>query len=720
MAEKEQPSRAGASAGDAGKQSSSPTPDLWMLKWLQLQRTDLVDGIQHVVPAILDHLVQRGCVSPLRSAVYQEVMSDSTVDVQKARKLLDWLCAQPASVFWSFQHAISQCGLPKETADRLAVSDKEMRKLVESVKELSLAEKLTLMSCHSVLKAREELLKFYRSRDELTMSAGLAKGTTMSMDKILVNICLLSSEEAKKAFEDPSFASERDLQRSEYLFSEVLQFGPSFLSLEGVFKAKQQGQKDPHKVVAAGGAGCRKSTCFTRKAPHEWAVGRLWEQFALLFCLELRDKSVWKAKTLPELLKLHQLGLSEDEQEEVRLFITCNPDKVIIVCDGLDEGSINKSSMLWSILQGNCVGMPSNLRLVVTSRPCMAANELSESTSYQGVEVVGFSKEDVVSFTHKYLGEESSKKLLSLLHNQPSIASMMHTPLFCLLICDLFREDQDLPFRRTEIFKKVVVAVLRRYAKAHGLKASFREVSKAPPELRELLLRLGKVAFEGLQKKQMYFTAEELEEAGLATEALELGFLTQAENGAFLEPADAFIFFHLTLQEFLSALYVTSHVLKTREDLAMLLRKARLHDGHLSLFWVFVAGLLSGDLVKELLNAICLSIEEPTSMLSFLSSSPVTLTLCRCFAESCLGRNGSRLASVGGFLKDEIFIFHCQSLSLSDCTAISTVLQCHIESQGLQRIDLSHCSTTDAALALLLPGLLCCKSIQRFTFPSII
>ena len=231
------------------------------------------------------------------------------------------------------------------------------------------------------------------------------------MDKILVNVCLLSTEEAKKAFEEPSFSSQKDRERCEYLFSKILQGQPLLLDLKEVFKAKREGEKDPYKVVASGGAGCGKSVCFTRKAPYDWAVGDLWEQFALLFCLELRDKSVWQAKTLPELLKLAQLGLSPEEQEEVRQFITNHPDKVVIVCDGLDEASVDefKGGMMWSLLQGKCVGIPSSLRLVVTTRPCSTARELLQSTSYRGVEVVGFTKEDVSLFARKYLGEETGQ-----------------------------------------------------------------------------------------------------------------------------------------------------------------------------------------------------------------------------------------------------------------------------------------------------------------------
>ena len=331
---------------DSGQDTlSSETPDLWMLRWLQLYRKRLLDSMQNVVPIILDYLVDKGKIDPLRDA-YQEIMLDTTTNVQKARKLLDWLATQPPEVFWSFQHAIRQDRLRTEAVHGLAVSDKKMRELCEQVNDMSLPEKLNLMRCRSVLKAREELQQFYRSRDKLLMNTGLAKGKTMPMDKILINVCLLSSEEVKKAFEKPSFSSRQDQERSEYLFSKVLQSRSSSFTLDEVFKAnsKTDDEDFPDKVVATGGAGCGKSVCFTRKAPYEWASEKLWKQFALLFCLELRDKSVWQAKTLADLLKLAALGLSMEEQEEIRQFITNHPDKVVIVCDGLDEGSIDESS----------------------------------------------------------------------------------------------------------------------------------------------------------------------------------------------------------------------------------------------------------------------------------------------------------------------------------------------------------------------------------------
>ena len=394
----------------------------------------------------------------------------------------------------------------------------------------------------------------------------------------------------------------------------------------------------------------------------------------LLFCLELRDKSVWKAKTLPELLRLAKLGLSAEEQEEVPLFITHHPNKVAIVCDGLDEGSVDESSFLWHLLQGNCVGVPSHLHVAVTTRPCIAASKLSQSLSYQGVEVVGFTKEDVALFARKYLGEVHSTKLLSCLDKQPSVAGMMHAPLFCLLVCDLFQEDQKLPSRKTEVLEKIVVALLHRYAKAKNIELSFDDVAHATAKLRKMILGLGKAAFQDLQKKQMYFTDVELDSAGVPAEALELGLLTKSESTNFWK-RDECAFSHLTLQEFLAAVYVSCEVLQTDGDMARLLEKVSFTDGHLSTYWIFLAGLLQGKFAEVLLRSLSQSIGDHGRDMDF-----VRLLLYRCFAECHLGRSGSPSASVGNVLKrqqwpqsplNSIWV----PLSTSDCDSVCTVLR---------------------------------------------
>ena len=543
-------------------------------------------------------------------------MLDTTVPLQKARKLLAWLATQPSDVFWSFQYAIRQDCLQTEAVHRLAVSDKEMRDLMERVKNISLPETLDLKICRGVLKAREQLRKTYRSRDELLMSAGLAKGKTMTMDKILVNVCLLSSEEVKNAFEKPLFSSHQDRERCEYLFSKILQGQPSFLTLEELFKSKRRGEKDPDKVMASGGAGCGKSVCFTRKAPFDWATGELWQEFALLFCLELRDKSAWQAKAPADLLKLAQLNLNAKEQEEVVEFITDHPDKVVIVCDGLDES-----------------------------------------------------------------------------------------------ICDLFRDEQKLPSRRTEIFQKIIVALLNRYAQKRDSYVPFQDWTDAPASLLELVIGLGKVAFQGLQKKQLYFTDVELIKAGMPLEALELGLLVKSESTNFWKLSE-YTFSHLTVQEFLAAWYVSSEVLRADADMAKLLVNVSFSDGHLTTFWTFLAGVLEGRWIEALLSEALSGMAG--SHLDYWSRHNHRLQLYRCYAESMLAQSGFPSASINKLLNDYQVKYVHVSLSVSDCAAICTALQSHPQTERMHTVHIVECNMHDAGLSQLLPGLLRCNSIKSF------
>ena len=689
----------------------SPSPKIWMLKWLHIRRGGLLDGLQNVAPAILDHLVQEGHIDPLRSAVYQEIMSDATVPLQKARKLLDWLSSQPSTVFWTFQQAICQSGLPEEDVQHLVVSDKEIRELTDLVKSgMSVSDKLSLTSGRSVLNTRETLQKFYRSRDKLLMSAGLAKGKTMTMDKILVNICLLSTEEVQKAFEERPCGSSQEQGWSNYLFAKISKNQASLLGLEEVFRAKEDDEAAPEKVLVTGGAGCGKSTCFTRKAPYEWAYGRLWKQFVLLFCLEFRDKSVWKALTMGELLKLARLGLSPEEQEEVLEFVTSHPEQVVLICDGLDEGSVDEGSLLWSLLNGNCAGITTGLRIIVISRPCDSASDLSQSDSFRGVEVIGFTNEDVAVFSQKYVGADKAAQLLACLEKQPFLAGLMHAPLFCLLVCDLFKETGDLPSRRTDIFEKIVAAILQRYAKARGIKVPFKTVAHAPASLRALIMSLGKLAFDGLQEEQLYFTDVKLEEAGVVTEALQLGFMMKCESTEFWK-RDEYTFSHLTMQEFLAALYASSEASRRGGELGKLAVQVKFKDSHLDTFWVFLAGLLDGDTTEAVISRL------PKTRKGPISNAFRTLLIYRYLDESYLGRTCSPSHFFGRFLKRGGVSFERIPISDDSCALISRVLQCY------RGIDIplalfSACSLSDEGLAQLLTGLQSFKSIRYFHIPK--
>ena len=165
--------------------------------------------------------------------------------------------------------------------------------------------------------------------------------------------------------------------------------------------------------------------------------------------------------------------------------------------------------------------------------------------------------------------------------------------------------------RRTEAFQKIVAAILHHYAKARDFKVPFQNWTDAPTSLKELMIGLGKAAFQGLQKKQLYFTDAELFKAGMSLEALELGLLVKLDSTSFWK-RDEYTFSHLTLQECFAAPDVSGEVLQTDADLTKLLEKMHLYDGHLTMFWIFLAGLLEGGLVEVLFAQAASAISEGT------------------------------------------------------------------------------------------------------------
>ena len=231
-------------------------------------------------------------------------------------------------------------------------------------------------------------------------------------------------------------------------------------------------------------------------------------------------------------------------------------------------------------------------------------SNLSESGSiHRHVQMSGFSEKNVQEFAVKYLGEHDGNVMRSQLATQPSVVSLMHTPFFALLICEQFKETRQVPQRRSDIFSSVTLRVAQRSAKRQGLRSSFKCLDKAPTKLFDQVLEVGKLAFDRLKRKDLaYF---ELEDEDLSPEAVQLGFLEHV-HATSSSKADQYGFRHLTVQEYLAALYASTVVLKKAEDVTALAAQLGCGEeaGHLNTFWVFVAGLLESDLCEELFCAI--------------------------------------------------------------------------------------------------------------------
>ena len=723
----------------------STRPKAWQQLWLDKQREAMVKRLQGHIMEIVDRLVQEGNMNPSLDEAYQLIASQHTVPVEKVRCLLDFLRRKPPEAFDHFQSALFEFG-----CDDLAASYSDARDSPDgSSDSLSAFERLSLSFPESVERARKLLKASYlKAAEKVHVLEGISRsreGSSKDLDDIFVNIGLVSSDDVEKLCSE---WTGKDGGVEEVLANALV---ARQVGLCDLWQAREEGEKEPDSVIALGTAGSGKTLAFTMKATYEWCGGRFWEQMALLRTIRCRDKSVWSAGTVSELFKLRRIGLSTAEEKEVEGFITEHPAQVALVCDGLDEGSVDKDSFLWSVLCGECLA---GLRIVVTSRPCAAVTDLSQDGAIdRHLQLFGFNQESVHVFVIKYLGEGKGKKMLSQLAQSPSISSLMHTPFFALLICEQFKEESRLPRRRSDIFNSVTLRVVQRFAKQQGLKATFKSVEKAPGQLFEKVLEVGKVAFDRLKRKDLsYF---ELDDGDLSEEAIGLGFLEHAQAMS-LSEEDQYGFRHLTVQEYLAALYVSKQVLQKAGDVVRLAEELGCGEeaGHLNTFWVFVAGLIDDSLREELFCAIAKtdmqtvarSMEggERTARVGSTGESATGtdcvsgngepeeidigrqteqgsasedlgwyryLLLLHCFAEGVAGSFGKPSACVGYVLNRlGIGDNFRTDLSHSDLSVMSKVME--YNGEHVEKVNMRWCHFGDDGLQLLLPGLLSCTRLR--------
>ena len=603
---------------DSGKKAEgqSTRPKAWQQLWLDRHRQALLVRLQEVVINIVDHLVQRGALNPSLDEVYQFICSSHTLPIEKVRRLLDFVRQSTAKTFEQFLTALraSGCGDLVATDDQVS----ELEAVFESFSEF---EKISyrLGITEGVKKARKSLQSLYtQAASEVHVLAGIARSSeesVKSLDDVFVNIGIVSSDEVVKACAQ---WTGRDEGVAEIL-SQAME--ERQVELSELLQARRPGGKKPVRVLTLGTAGSGKSLAFTTKAPYQWCNGTFWAQIVLLRTIRCRDKGVWRAETISQLFRLRELGLTAVEEAEAESFIAEHPEHVLLVCDGLDEGCVDEDSFLWRILQGESLR---GLRVIMTSRPCSAASELSENSAIDvHLQLFGFNQENVSVFAKKYLGNVEGEEMISELRRWPEVSSLMHTPFFALLVCEQFKEAGQLPRNKTELFTSVTLRVVQRYAKSHKLKTNFASPDKVPGALKASLLELGKVAFERLKCKDLsYF---KLGDTGLSPMALELGFLEHMQAMSSVAE-DQYGFRHLTVQEYLAAFYVCAEVLKTSEDVTtqVLALGCGLEAAHLNTFWVFVTGLLDTGLREWLFCAITgggQPVDEPEELAGHSKSS---------------------------------------------------------------------------------------------------
>ncbi len=331
-----------------------------------------------------------------------------------------------------------------------------------------------------------------------------------------------------------------------------------------IFRPLPGQDKDIRTVLTKGVAGIGK-TVSVQKLILDWAEGKENQDVQLIFPLPFREINLMKDKTL-SLSDLIHVFFPETKEME----ISSDEYKVLFIFDGLDEcrlsldfqsdvrlcdvsESASVDVLLMNLIVGNL--LPSAL-IWITSRPA-AADLVPSECVHRVTEVRGFNEPQKEEYFRKRISDQSlADTIISHLKSSRSLYIMCHIPVFCWISAAVLEkmlsraESGEIPKTLTQMYTRFLI--LQTNIK-HEKDYEKKETNE------DMILKLGKVAFEQLVKGNLIFYEEDLRECGIdVTEALVYsGLCSQIFREEFgLYQGKVFCFVHLSIQEHLAALYV--------------------------------------------------------------------------------------------------------------------------------------------------------------------
>ena len=324
-------------------------------------------------------------------------------------------------------------------------------------------------------------------------------------------------------------------------------------------------------ILIEGAPGIGK-TILLKEIAYRWANGTILDNTMIVFLIYLRDSRFQLVSTINDLIQYFDCLDENEVSMIVKQLKKSNGEGVVFLFDGLDEypdglQNVFLSRLLDRKILSNCV-------FVITSRP--SASLTLHNKVERRIEILGFGNEERDEYISKSLESlpEKKEKLEVYLKQHTMLNSLVYIPFHLSVLLFLFQQG-NLPETLTEMNEYFILHTVYRHMEKHDISTTcIVKLGDLSKNVYNVIYKLSRLAFQGLQKNQLVFTFDEIKQVCPEVDNIRgalNGFgLLQAVQHYPVKGAGvtvSFNFLHLTMQEFLAAWYVSHCSIEEQKQL---------------------------------------------------------------------------------------------------------------------------------------------------------